>query len=780
MRIWRRSLCLLLVSMVLLCALFGCGSTKKSVTNKEGDAIHSVEIMLPEPREGRAFMDDASQLAVGSYLVARMYLEKLLQYDTEKGSREDYDILLADTISAFETADILAAAFRNTADYVTLMEAAGADSYTGKAFYAKLFPTRSHNGLILTAYAAEDDPPALQWAKEITAIYDNAPSMKGIRTLADQLGTDSKHAYEQLKQAQAVLEGAAYTDFADYANTCYKTASTLKTAGTGAGLVISVALAGPATGLAAVAQTGGIVMGGVNTVLEVGALGTILTTNGDGNDYTEFFEKTESQLAPVGQIFSLMSLGLNGQKLLTGGYAKDGAKALADGTYSSYLDGVKNDIFGGVSYLTTSIYDYCDSGSILSGTFTHTDEGLKFTLADTMLGETESVEKLMKDAGVPSEIVEQALEKAASSKEIELPKLNEITPEQAEQLIDSYSGIAPGSDFDPDAYAEALMTECEESLEDVLKEQGLEPAQEENSKISLYSHDGMNVLVDPVNDFKVMWTYDEDGELVLISSDDCEYSVDEEGNLLRDGKPVIVDGEPEESNTEVNGEPEESNTEVNGEPEESSSEVDEEPEDPSSEKETENGQKPATKIKDPTLQKQMDLLRGSWNFSNTPQIMLDVTFDYFLDNYPDCFSIDPETGSLKYDGPYVGDTHAVLSFSFRDEDHMVFTNLGNGGTTETYRLTHGTAEESPEMDLSLDGQLEMLRDQWQAETGEIIDFNIAIDALPEDAWSIDPETSCLKLIASKGIETLYRFTDKDHVEQIDYRGVITKFERCAP
>ena len=772
MKIWRRILGILLVNMVLICTLTGCGSTKKMPdTKKEGDAIHSVAIMLPKPSEARACMDDAGQLAVGSYLVARMYLEKLLQYDAEEGNQEEYDALLADTISAFETADILAEAFRNSADYVTMMEAVGAEAYPGKASYARLARVRSNSGLVLAAYAAEDDPPALQWAKEITAIYDNAPSMKGIRTLADQLGMDSKHAYAQLKQAQAILEGAAYTDFADYANTCYKTASTLKTAGTGAGLVISVALAGPATGLAAVAQTGGIVMGGVNTVLEVGALGTILTTNGDGNDYTEFFEKTESQLAPVGQIFSLMSLGLNGQKLLNGEYAKDGAKALADGTYSNYLDGVKNDVFGAVSYLTTSIYDYCDSGSILSGTFTHTDEGLKFTLEDTMLGETEAVGKLMTDAGVPSDIAKQALEKAASSAAIELPELNMISLEQAEQIIENYSGIAPGSDFDPNVYTETLTTECEEILEEVLEEQGLEPAQEESSGITFSSHDGTGILVDPENDIKVMWTHDENGELVLISSDDCEYTMDEEGNLLRDGKPVIVDGEPviqgsvpDEPGSEEETEP------VNIEPA---------PDATGSEEETEPGQKPTEK-NEPALREQMDLLRGSWNMSNTPQIILDVSFDHLLDIYPEYFSIDSETGSLKYDGPLEEGVHAMWIFSFRDEDHMDISNPENGSTTETYRLSHGTAEPQPEMDMSLEGQLEMLTDKWQAETGEIVDFNIAIDAMPEDVWSIDSETGCLKVTASEDIKTLYRFIDKDHIEQIDYRGVVTKFERCTP
>jgi hypothetical protein len=34
--------------------------------------------------------------------------------------------------------------------------------------------------------------------------------------------------------------------------------------------------------------------------------------------------------------------------------------------------------------------------------------------------------------------------------------------------------------------------------------------------------------------------------------------------------------------------------------------------------------------------------------------------------------------------------------------------------------------------MSLEGQLEMFRGQWQAENGEILDFNILIDAMPKD------------------------------------------------
>ncbi len=53
--------------------------------------------------------------------------------------------------------------------------------------------------------------------------------------------------------------------------------------------------------------------------------------------------------------------------------------------------------------------------------------------------------------------------------------------------------------------------------------------------------DGTGVLVDKENDNKVMWTHDDDGNLVIVSPNG-EYTVDENGNLFKDGKPVLFDG----------------------------------------------------------------------------------------------------------------------------------------------------------------------------------------------------------------------------------------------
>lgn len=541
-----------LLALVLLASLFGCISlpgTENSENNKRpsGD-LHAAAATLPKPAPQRALVEDTQAMTVGAYLVARMYLEKLLQYDVARGDKADYDQLLADTLAAFENAEKLAGTLETAVDLAELTEAAGAAAYNGKAQYQAL---ASHaprlGGLILTAYAA-DDPPAVKWAKEITAIYDNAPAMKGVRTLAEQLGTDAKHAYAQLKQAQAILEGAAYDDFGDYANKCYQTAVVLKAAGTTAGFVASIAVAGPATGLAAVAQTGGIVMGGVNTVLEVGQAGTIITTNGEGNEYTAALEKTEAQMAPIGQVFSVMSLGLNTHKLLTGGYGKDAAQAVANNTYTQYLDGVKNDVFGATAYLGTSAYDYADSGSILSGTFTKTDKGTQFTLWDTLTGksgaEQQDVKTAMENAGVPEKDVKTALQ----TKDPVPTPLNEIPASEAEKIIDAYPGVAPDSGFDADAYDAAIREKYEEIVTELLEEKAyhddLPQPHRESGSSSFDFYDGTGALFDDATGTRVMWTHDENGDVLFVSSGDSEYTTDDDGNLLKDGNPVLFNGLP--------------------------------------------------------------------------------------------------------------------------------------------------------------------------------------------------------------------------------------------
>ena len=178
--------------------------------------------------------------------------------------------------------------------------------------------------------------------------------------------------------------GAEYTQIADKANTAVKTATVLKTAGTAAGLVIAVATAPASGALATAVSMGGITMSGVNTVLEIGSTASILYTNGEDNEFSMACDKTEAQLAPIGQIFAIAGVGANIKDLAGAGRDiwKNGYRSLSPQAQQD----LATNAFGVISYGAGAINDYVNGGSIMSGTFTKGDDGVKFTLMNTLTG----------------------------------------------------------------------------------------------------------------------------------------------------------------------------------------------------------------------------------------------------------------------------------------------------------------------------------------------------------------------------------------------------------
>jgi len=363
----------LLSALLALSVFAGCSGKKGNISK--------ITVSLPAASEAEQAMNVTASLAVDYYLTARVYLDKIAFYDTEKMDKEsakDFVDTLTKAVETFKISEQLAGALTEAAD------AFEKSSYTQKPTLKTAQIGTPSFGLGLTAFAADDDG-AKKWAQDIVDAYDAAPSGKGIRTLAEQLGTDSKHAYAQLKQALAVLEGAEYTAIADKANTAVQVATGLKAAGTAAGLVIAVAAAPATTTIGAIAQTGGIVCSGINTVLEVGTAGSIIYNNGEEDEIAIALQKTEAQFAPVGQVFSLMGLGTGlkdigttGKKILEGGYKSLSPKEAQD---------LGENAFGVISYVASSVSDYVNDGSLLSGTFIkNKDGGMDFKLFQTMLG----------------------------------------------------------------------------------------------------------------------------------------------------------------------------------------------------------------------------------------------------------------------------------------------------------------------------------------------------------------------------------------------------------
>ena len=393
----RRIVALSLVAALLLSAMAGCGG--------KNEAVHRSEGTVPTATEAEDVMNTTAALSIRYYLTARAYLDAFLHYDTDNMSEaeaEEFTALLNKAVDLFADVEQLSEALQDTVD---VWEAAPRGP---RASYHAL--SRKVPSVVITAHAAADNA-STRWAQDIVNAYDKAPAGRGVRTLAEQLGTDARHAYAQLKQATAILDGADYQEIADKANTAVQVGTALKAAGTGAGLVIAVAAAPAAGVVGAVAKTGGVVCAGINTVLEVGSAGSIIYHNGEDNEISIACDSTEQQFAPVGQVFSIMGVGqalkdvgTTGKSVLENGY-----KALSEKDKQA----LGENGFTILSSAGTSLSEYVNDGTVLSGTFTKTEKGFTFTLADTLTGADKSSEKnvteVLENGGMDKNAIKKAI-----------------------------------------------------------------------------------------------------------------------------------------------------------------------------------------------------------------------------------------------------------------------------------------------------------------------------------------------------------------------------------
>lgn len=433
MRITKKLTAFIISAAMLTSGAVGCS------TNDSGQSeTNCVKIMLPAASQAEQTVNVTASVSINEYLTARAYLDNFIGYDIsslDESSVKDFTDTLKNAVTAFENVEKLAAELTKTVD---AWEKSTDDKKPSYKVISEKKESQNDGLFTQKAFAAEDNS-AKKWAQDIVDAYDKAPAGKGIRKLAEQMGTDAKHAYAQLKQALAVLEGAEYTAIADKANTAVQVASGLKAAGTAAGLVIAVAAAPAAGTLGAVVKTGGVVCSGINTVLEVGSAGSIIYNNGEDNEISIACDKTEAQFAPIGQVFSILSLGqglkdigTTGKKILESGYKSLSAKELND---------LGENSFGVLSYAANSLNDYISGGSILSGTFTHTDDGVEFTLWDTLTGKEDVKQTLEKSVSDSDRI-----EKAINGDGEQIKPDGNIPKQIADNITDKNASLVSGID----------------------------------------------------------------------------------------------------------------------------------------------------------------------------------------------------------------------------------------------------------------------------------------------------------------------------------------------
>ncbi|MCQ2749591.1 MAG: hypothetical protein MJ246_06485 [Clostridia bacterium] len=517
----KKFLCYLITATLVCTMLMGCGKESAYETTNAPSiatetkeetplAINKATASIPLGEACMENLNATTGMAVSSYIVSRAYLDKICEYDIENGSEEELKELIIEAMKAFDAADKLSANMENIA---TINEGIVKDPVNkGKYQEAKALieKTKFSNPFILTVYADEKSE-ALSEAQRIVEMYDKAPQLKGIQTLATQLNTDTKHAYAKLKQALAIMEGQEYSDLAEKENAAVNTCLALKTAGTAAGLVVSVSTAGASTSvLGAVMEGGGIVCSGINTMCEVAINGSTIITGNEKNVVARAYGKVENFIAPVSEITGIYGFATSNFNYKT-------MKAA--------------DLFNIVSFGGGELVSACNDGTILGGliNFNKEEETMDVTFVDTKASENaeenaKNFEEIAKEINIPTAIANEAAEA------IKIGNLEE----EAKSLFDDTIKANASCDPNSDEYV------CDEVMEDIVIEI-TNIAEEENVDISEYEF------------MEAEWE-----DIDIAEDQEGDYTeVDEDNPNPFDGSDVeIVDevDEPDVSEPEVSAE----------------------------------------------------------------------------------------------------------------------------------------------------------------------------------------------------------------------------------
>ncbi|MBO4887083.1 MAG: hypothetical protein J5589_02060 [Firmicutes bacterium] len=417
--------CLLTLAMLLSasgCSSFGLGSNGKKA---DGPAIiYRARIELPYSVGVRALVEQEGAELLGAYLTARAYLKQLEFFDTSDPATFDSDAYMAlfdRAMKALEVTEKLSADLEKNACYLEMLQRNDYTGLDGEATVKYLSPKEItgsdagkdqkdagvpewlENAFMIEAKAAEetdeDRVGSLAWAKKYVKQYDDAPAGRGLRTLAEQTGKDVKYIYAQLKQAQAIVEKGAYDKEAEEANKSYELAVATKAAASTAGFVLScIATGGAAAGVAHGIAVASATVNGCNAILDVGSAYSTITTNGEGNEYTEAFDQTSKDFGVVTFVVGTLGAGAG----------------FSDATQGETAANVINSLLFFVSQK-----DYVDEKSteLFSMALEPGDNGIIMNVMSTEKGSSpaqqEAMQEVLENGGVPSKEAEKIAEEIA-------------------------------------------------------------------------------------------------------------------------------------------------------------------------------------------------------------------------------------------------------------------------------------------------------------------------------------------------------------------------------
>jgi hypothetical protein len=402
----------LFLALIMIFTLASCG----------GRTDENTTVSLPAVATERAAVEQAGAIATQQYIIARLKTEALIEYDIENGSIDELKAMTDDTLEAWRLCELASVQAAELADYAQSLRSS-ASTQAATMSYTSSSPARI--GLFtMVAYAAEENA-AVKWAKELTEKYDSYPAGQKVKQLSENLGTDAKNAFAQLKMAQAILEGAAYNDEADtiqkYENAAMATKTACKT-----GLYIGgvIASGGTATGIL---EAGGMVISGVDTIVDIASTGSTIIL-GENNKVTMAANDLKDIVGPIASI-------AGGVNVFSGDSIKAGIKAGAE--FSKQMGSLDK-----LNYIGESVLDLVSEGKILGGTITVGDDGettVTMTEISTEGKTPDEVAKELKEAGLP--VPEEGEPKTAAELAEEIEEEYYYTEEELNEVIENLRNL---------------------------------------------------------------------------------------------------------------------------------------------------------------------------------------------------------------------------------------------------------------------------------------------------------------------------------------------------
>ena len=397
----------LFLALIMIFTLASCG----------GKTEENTTVSLPAVAAERAAVEQAGAIATQQYIIARLKTEALIEYDIENGSIDELKVMTDDTLEAWRLCELASVQAAELADYAQSLRSS-ASTQAATMSYTSSSPARI--GLFtMVAYAAEENA-AVKWAKELTEKYDSYPAGQKVKQLAENLGTDAKKAYAQLKMAQNILEGEAYSAEGDtmqsFENAAMATKTVCKT-----GLYIGgvVAGGGVANGIL---EAGGMIIGGVDTIVDIASTGSTIIC-GENSKITMAANDFKDFMGPI-------SSAAGGVNVLTGGIKFAGDAADKIGSIDK------------LSYIGESLLDLVRDGKIMGGLITVGENGettVTMTEIDVEGKTPEEIEKELENAGLSLPQDEEA--KTAAELAEELEEEYYYTEEELNEVIESLRNL---------------------------------------------------------------------------------------------------------------------------------------------------------------------------------------------------------------------------------------------------------------------------------------------------------------------------------------------------